>query len=670
MKTEHRNLDSRQVSKLIRNGEAEEALDIFLELLSPAESNRGRSCLASDIIFKNNLKIFKEQIRPILSSTYRSGNIFLKFSIYCVENGKEAKGLRYFKRSLNIYKNYLSTCDNPNGLLVFDFKSEVLRGFVNVYRDRNKLEFLYKDLIEILDIIEPKSTHPPDMIVLHEIIAQILSLIKEPKKALKQWRKALKVVREDNNPYIIERKIPIILIEIGMCHESLKRYDIAIKTYEQIFKQDSKHLTILTLTCKFRIAKCLIEGSKDYEKAKVLLISILVVIIANYRSQKGTATACCTGYFYSLFNHFEELMQLLHKCYQQLGLKKINDDSWRNPKTDQEYREIVKLTQKHKGTERKQACKSLHSIRFWEFMEAWLMYVKQGCFEFNNWEIYEAKFNCYISVCCTKYLTNAIESIEKAIKHSSDQVWIDSKLMYLACIYERYHIYEESLNCVLNISDQKIEVVLNIGIYLSNLKRSQEALQYLSKVLEMSPLDSVDYGRAILAKVQCLLQLDHHSEALQSLNVFKNSKCGDAFMMKEADMMRGHVYMRQGKHSEAQKTFLKAKSKFRGYAKAIPFHSTDGIDDGVTNMIYLVINASFMGLRSYDFMEMIFEICKNNGKFLAWSMRMCNEEERKRFFDLFFRFTKQKRKRGNGLYRNSVLLSSVFGRVKRLENAE
>ena len=144
-------------------------MDTFIEVIStvcpdpdPETCTRKCDCL------KTKTKAFKKYVLPILRPNYKGCTVLLKMSQLCLFSNKEARSLRYFKKTLDFFQIYLSNCDNPNGLMCFEFRSSVIRDFLKIATPRGKSEFILAGLVGLLEIIEPTSTHVPDMIELNE----------------------------------------------------------------------------------------------------------------------------------------------------------------------------------------------------------------------------------------------------------------------------------------------------------------------------------------------------------------------------------------------------------------------------------------------------------------------------------------------------------------------
>ena len=634
---------SLEVRRLIRRGEINEAIDNFSEVIGEGHGQCPNDC---DCLH-TKMKMFKKHILPVLRPNYKGCTVLLKISQLCKKSGENSRSLRYFKKTLDFFKIYLTNCQNPNGLMAFEFKPEVIRDFIKLGQEKGTSDFILNGLKDLLEVIEPTSTHVPDILHMNEIIAEMFTYKKEHKKALKSYRKVFKLIRND---IFWNSRLPKILNDIGKCHESMENYELAIKTFEKSITESKR--PDLQIHAFFRLGHCLFYHVKDYNNAKDTFLTILRIVVREYKTNTPL------GEIYSQTNDLPTVVDLLYQCYEKLGLKKIDDGSW---KTEQNLRDLnqIKTLIESKKHFIEPICKSPYAIRFWAFMEAWIMFLKQECFEYNNWKIYDAKAMCYCSCNCREY--EGIIETKKAIEHCDDEESRNKRKWMLSGLYMQFHFieFEDALECLQTVSNPKEHVIHTIGMYLMELRRNREAVKLCSENIMKCNKDSQKFVGFMILRAQSLLHLQEHAMALNSLNIIDVSSKSDENEKGEYFLIKGHVLMRLERYSEAQKCLLLSRQNFKTEKMDVR-----SVDSGIVTLVLLVLNSLKLGLNPKEYIETIFKICSELGRFLVWALRMCSKEEKEAFYRAYFPFAKSKFGRGNSRYRNSVQLSNVFRSVR------
>ena len=631
-----------EVRRLIRRGEINEAIDTFIEVLDEDFNLCSGDCDG----LNTTMKTFKKHVLPVLRLNYKSCRVLLKISHLLLISGEESRSLRYFKRTLDFFKIYLTNCENTNGLMSFEFRIEVIDDFIKLGQERGTSDFILNGLKDLLEIVEPNSTHVPDILQLNEIIAEMFTYKKEHKKALKSYRKAYKLIR---NNWEWKARLPKLLNDIGKCHESMENYELAIKTFEKnISETERPDLKIFAL---FRLGHCLFYHVKDYNKAKTTLLDILRIVVREHKTKKPS------GEIYSQTDDLPAVVDMLYQCYEKLGLKKIDDGSWKTVQNLKDFNQISTMIESKKEHFIEPTCRSMYAMRFWSFMEAWIMLLKQECFVYNNWKIYHAKAMCYCSCNCRNY--EGIIETKKAIEHCDDEKSRNQFKWMLIKLYNNFHFieFEDALECLQTVSNPEEHVIHTIGVYLRELQRSREAVKLCSENIMKGNKNSKKFVDFIILRAQSLLQLQEHSMALNSLDIIDVSSKSHKNEKGEYFLIKGHVLMRLERHSEAQKCLLISRHNFNT-------EKCGSVDSGIVTLVLLVLNSLKLGTNAKEYIENIFKLCSEEGRFLVWALRMCSREEKEAFYRAYFPFTKSKFGRGNTRYRNSVQLSNVFRSVR------
>ena len=643
----------------VRQGRIEAAMKVFQTLLDSSGPCRHS---ARDYC-KSVRKIFKHQIKPLLEPTRMGAKLLLEYSKFLYENEQDVKCQRYFLRALKFYTYFLGYCEpsEGNGIFKNDFDPDYLKNVVDIFQRTKELKVLQDELLHFF--VEIKSGCPEDLVLIGAIIANIYFRMKEARRSLNENRDLLRFISGNEVLQDVDR-IHKIRQEIGQCHEMLGNTGLAIKTYEKIF-YGNENLQI-KIQALFLLGNCFYK-MQDYEKAYSILFDLIGQIVKNYRDYKGT--------LYLEFDRLKTTMVMVDDCHAKLGIKKVDDGSWRTPGNDYDYFiEIPKFMEKVDFSKNPLAI-GIDIIM--DLFEAWILHLKGVCFEFNNWKIYEAKSKVYLSKVITfgQRLPEASVELEKAIKHSDDEKFIKEKRCKLSEVYQSLNLLDEALEFSASADcDEGLIRQIALTIDKRNPKRALEMISDIFIKQQRREGTKELFEKCMLQKIICHLMLQENEKAFRSMKLLETKKSKQTFDF-QFNMVKGLTLMRRKNYLEANKSLTFADFEYKNYSEDKRSNcctfSSNGLDDDIfTNLVFLVLNSHFLGYDCDKYLKTLHDEFLLRSSLMKWCLRFCCDEEIRIFETLYYSFSKPKLKKpAFMLYKNSLKLSLLFERARNSDFA-
>ena len=642
----------------IRQRRIEAAMKVFQTLLDSS----GPCHHSARDYFRSVRNIFKHQIKPLLEPTRMGAKILLEYSKFLYENEEELKCQRYFLRALKFYTYFLGYCEPSEAIGIFgnDFQANYLKNVVDLFQRTRELQVIQDEFLHFF--VQTKSDCSEDLVLIGMIIANIYFRMKETRRSLKENRNLLRFI-SGNAVLQDEDRIHKILQEIGQCHEMLGDTGLAIKTYEKMF-YDNENMQI-KIQALYLLGNCFYK-MQDYEKAYSILFDLIGEIVKNYRDYNGT--------LYLQFDHLKTTMVMVDDCHAKLGIKKVDNGSWRTPGNDYDYfHEIPKLMKKVENS----SGIPLGIDIAMDLLEAWILYLKGPCFEFNNWKIYEAKSRVYLceDINFGLRLPEASVELEKAIKHSDDEDFIKEKRCKLSEIYQNLNLLDEAIEIGAS-ADCDEGLIRQISLHMDkrNPKRALEMISDIFIRQQMREGTRELFQKCMLLKIICHIMLQENEQAFRSMKLLETKKSKEIFDF-QFNMVKGMTLMRRKSYLDANKSLTLADFEYKNYSEDKRSNcctfSSNGLDDDIfTNLVFLVLNSHFLGYDYDKYLKTLHDEFLLRSSLMKWCLRFCCDEEIRIFETLYYSFSKPKLKKpAFMLYKNSLKLSLLFERARNSDFA-
>ena len=665
----------------VRQRRDEAACKVFGDIL-----DSGPVCVHGDKQFYSFVrKLYKNHMKLILKPVRHGWKILLKYSKFLLSFDEDIKCIRYFRRALEFYKYFLGYCkiSEANGIFEQDFvdpedPQAFLKKVIAIYNRTSSLNSLQNNLLQLRQLMQTKSDHMQDVVLLSMTIADIYFMQQDFRNALLEYRTLLRLVSANE---VMLTKIPKIMEAIGKCHEKLGDIGMALKTFEKMFYDNAS--LIVKIDALYFLGKCF-YNSKDFKTAQWILMDLIGQLVKNYH--------VCQKSLYLEFDHLQEVMKLINDCHVKLGTKKASNDLtwWTEAKDDEYFVQIPSIIEKVvKGFSI-----PLAYDRLLDLTEAWTLHLKGSSFHFDNWKIYDAKSKCVLNEYTSIAMVDdrrhkAMLQLEKAIECSKDENYVKEARCDLSGLYYDLKLLDEAID-VGETVDCK-DGLLRQASMLIEKKRPQQALDFIAKIFSTYPRSNEAkkfLEKCMALKIECHILLQETTQALKSIQILDAKR---SVMMTY--MLKGLVMMRTGKHLEAQNCFVQADIEYQKayqeeqeslleetdqalksmptiYAKGpvvmgslLKADSSD--DQSITNLIFLVLNSTILDYSVNDYLRRLFREFSDRSYLLKWSLRFCNEEEIRIFENLFYSYAKLNQKKlGFMLYRNSLKMSLMFERAR------